>query len=68
MDKWQYLIGNTVMLAVALLLIRMMITNFKRDMEKVINGLMAEDQKIWDRANTHCHRGLDGEGNKVTVS
>ncbi len=67
MDKWQYLIGNALMLSVALLLIRMMITQFKRDMEKVINGLKAEDQKIWDRANHHGHGGLEGEGNKVTI-
>ena len=68
MDKWQYLIGNTVMLAIALFLIKTMISQFKRDMEKVINGLKDEDKEIWKRVNTHGHRGLKDEENKVTVS
>ncbi len=71
MDWLKYIVGNIVFMSAAVLLIRMMLSGFRKDiksdLKEAVTGLQKEDEKIWDRVNGHGHKGLESNGNKVTV-
>jgi len=70
-------IGNAFLMAIAVWVIRTMITNLRKDIQAqclerhqgVANDFThreEEDTRLWDALHTHGHKGLDANNSKVT--
>ncbi len=70
-------IGNAFLMAIAVWVIRTMITNFMRGVQAQCkerhDGIADdfthredEDGKLWDALHTHGHKGLNANNSKVT--
>ncbi len=70
-------VGNALLLAIAVWMIRTMITNFMKGIQAQCkerhDGIAddfthreEEDTRLWDALHSHGHKGLDANNSKVT--